>query len=105
MTPFMLGSYPPGWDPSSPAPGGPCLPNAAGYGSASHWQIQSNARIWATHCAACTGCCATTRPAHGRIVTPKEDIADGARPAHFSTVGTELPHCEGAGIFSIHSGN
>ena len=34
--------------------------------------------IWATHCAVCTGCCATTTPGsnvRGRIVTPKEDIA------------------------------
>src|SRR6266568_1194171 len=79
MTPFMLGSYPPGWDPSSPAPGGPCLPNAAGVwigfpladpierkdlGYALcrlHWLLRNDT---------------PGSNFHGRIVTPKEDIAD-----------------------------
>src|SRR6266699_6287032 len=78
MTPFMLGSYPPGWDPSSPAPGGPCLPNAAGVrigfpladpierkdlGYALcrlHWLLRNDT---------------PGSNFHGRIVTPKEDIA------------------------------
>ncbi len=47
-------------------------------GTRSMESTATHARIWATRCAACTGFCATTRPAptsSGRIVTPKADFA------------------------------